>query len=516
MGVAVINLGLKSLRCIVFDDNGRKLTHSSRAIHSYLRANEVEQDAHEWIRALYEVMADVWRAVPSHVVQAVTVTASASCLVPVDATGEPTHRVQMVSDGRCHAEAADLERALRNFGGIWHDVRITTDMLLPKAEWLRRNRERVFDQTAYFLSPADFLIMYLTGNPITDPHNASKFLAREASPGQFAYPEWLPEKIGIGIDRLPRIAAPGTRIGTIRSRVASDLGFSQGTIVILATYDALCAVVGSGVATPGRAAIVSGTVTSVRALSSLMPPFGTRGIYSSPWIEPSGLWLVGGSNNMGGGLVEWHKQAFYRDRDDDPYALMGIESEQVAPGAEGLVFLPYLLGERAPVWDSEARGLFFGLDRRHTRSHFTRAVFESVAYSARHILEHIHRAGCEIHEVRYSGGLARLPAVGRILAHVLQRPVVIPTEFETTSVGAYLITAKAMGRYNSLQEACDEVIDVETVFSPDSALAPLYDDCFALYKELYNQTRDLQRLRKGLLERFPTLLDSDATVRENL
>jgi sugar (pentulose or hexulose) kinase len=139
-----------------------------------------------------------------------------------------------------------------------------------------------------------------------------------------------------------------------------------------------------------------------------------------------------------------------------------------------------------------------------------------VAFSARHIFEHIIDAGGEIDEVRYSGGLARLPAVGRVLAHVLQRPVAIPAEFETTSVGAYLITAKAMGRYASLQEGCDDVVALERVYSPDGKLAALYDDYFALYKELYNQTRELQRLRKGLVARFPTLLDLDATVRENL
>lgn len=422
----------------------------------------------------------------------------------------------MVSDARCIEDARDLERCVRALGGEWCNTRVTADMLLPKAVWLRRHRSRVYEETRYLLSPADFLILYLTGEVVTDPHNASKFLAREVAPGRFEYPEWLDEHAGIELEKLPEILPPGTRVGEVRSDVSRELGFESGTDVYLATYDALCAVVGSGVAAPGRAAIVSGTVTSVRALAPQAPAVGTNGVYSSPWIEPTGNWLVGGSNNLGGGLVEWHKQAFYRDWDEDPYALMGAESEQVPPGAEGLIFLPYLLGERAPVWDSDARGVFFGLDRRHTRSHFTRAVFESVAYSARHILEHIVAVGCDISEVRYSGGLARLPAVGRILAHVLQRPVAIPAEFETTSVGAYLITAKAMGRYPSLEEACDAAVMLETVYLPDVRLGDLYDECFALYKELYEQTRELHRQRKRILERFPSLMDSDATVRENL
>jgi xylulokinase len=518
MGIAVVNLGLKSIRCIIFDECGRKLAFAAHPVHTYLRANEVEQDAEEWLELLGSVVRSAVGQVRREEIQALTVTTSASCLVPVDANGRPTHRVLMVSDSRNTKEADDLTHRARALGEPVG--RVTTDLLVSKILWLKRHRPDVFAATRYFLSAADFLNLYFTGCAVTDPLNASKFLAGEVRPGEYAYPDWILTELGLDADRLPVVYESGQRIGTVRREAAGACGLPAETEVYISTYDAICAVLGSGVAIPGRAAVVSGTVTSVRALATGTPAEPPTGVYRGSWVEAADpgerFQLVGGSNNLGGGLIEWHKQAFYQDCPEDPYLLMDRESRSVAPGAEGLIFLPYLLGERAPIWDPEARGIFFGLDRRHTRSHFTKAVFESVAFSSRHILEHILKLGQPISDVRFSGGLARIPAVGQILADVLQRPVAIPAEFETTSVGAYLITAVAMGRYRSFDEACASVVGLAESYEPRHEFAELYDALFSLYLRLYEETGAIQAMRRDVMERFRGLLDAHPTARENL
>jgi xylulokinase len=177
----------------------------------------------------------------------------------------------------------------------------------------------------------------------------------------------------------------------------------------MATYDAICAFVGSGVKTAGDVAEVSGTVTSVRLLSRNGVPKGERRIFSQQ-IPGLGMNILGGSNNLGGGLIEWLKQSFY-PADQFAYELIEQEAGASGIGARGVLFLPYLLGERCPVWDADARGVFFGLERQHQRGDFARSVCESAAFSVEHILRTISAYGDKPTRLRASGGLARLRLV---------------------------------------------------------------------------------------------------------
>lgn len=518
MLIAVINLGLKSIRCIIFDEGGRKLATASRPVHTYLRSREVEQDATEWLRLMEEVSREAAAGLSGGRVGAVVISASASCLVAVDADGRPTFPVMMVSDSRCVREVEELRdhprfREVAEATGMG----VTADLMLAKILWLRKHRPDVLERTRFFMSPADFLAYHLTGRAVIDANNASKFHALPDASGRLRYEPGLLDVVGISEEQLPTIEPIGTIIGEVSHAAGERYGLPAGASVVLATYDAICAVVGSGVARVGTAAAVSGTVTSVRTLVTAPPTRRPDGVHVSRWVEEdTGLTLIGGSNNLGGGLVEWHKQAFYYDTPDDPYDLMDAEARTIPPGAEGLVFLPYLLGERAPVWDSDARGVFFGLDRRHTRAHFTRSVLESAAFSTRHILEHIQAAGARIDGLRFSGGMSRIPVVGKVLADVLQMPIAVPAEFETTSLGAMIIAGTALGRYRSVAEGCDAVVAVERVHEPDPAVADLYAAMFELYKDLYQGTRTLQSARNALLARFPEFLDAAVATRENL
>ena len=517
MLVAVINLGLKSIRCIIFDERAQKRAFAARPVHTDLRSSAVEQNASEWLTLCEVVVHEALSQVEAGQVNAITVTTSASCLVPVDEKGQPTYAVLMVSDSRAATEAKELETN-PIFQPLLEktQLRPTPDLMLPKILWLKKNAPESYAKTRYFFSPADFLTFHLTGQAVIDSNNALKYHAFEAQ-GIYQYDPDILQELGISINKLPIIHNSSTTIGSLTNTMAERLGLSQQTKVILSTYDALCALLGSGVAQPGVAACVSGTVTSVRTVIPQSLIRADTGILHSAWLHPKDkLEIIGGSNNLGGGLIEWHKQAFYYDTKSDPYDLMDTEAKTVPPGAEGLVFLPYLLGERSPVWDSSARGIMFGMDRRHTRAHFTRSVYESVAFSTRHILEHIMRFGYDIHEIRFSGGLARSPVVGQILAHVLQRPVLKPLEFETTSLGAHIITMTTLGVFESLQEACKQLVQCECSYEPDRNLQGLYADMFGLYKQLYEQSLHLQDARNKLMKTHAKWLDAQTISRENL
>jgi xylulokinase len=508
--IGVVNLGLKSVRFVVFDDAGRKVAFSSRPLHTTLGARTVEQDANEWLRLVREVVLECGRIAPVGEISAIGVTASASCLVAVSADGIPLGPVLMVSDSRCQREAAEVEARLADAHGT--RTRVGTDMMLPKAVWIERRSSDLRHGARWYLSPADFLLFHLSGEVVTDSLTASKFLF---DPLSWCYPSLLCSELHLDERKLPTVRHPGDVIGFAVGRAAREIGLRPDCALVLGTYDAICGVLGSGVAAPGTAAVVSGTVTSVRALLPGSTTSSGRGLYQGPWIE-DGLHLIGGSNNFGGGLVEWHKQAFYRGGVPDVYECMDRDARSVGPGADGMIFLPYLLGERAPLWDPNVRAVFFGIDRHHGREHFTRAVFESVAFSARHILEHIEEAGAEITDVRFSGGLSRIPMICRIVADVLQKDVQVPDEFETTSVGAWVLCRWGLGGRESTQLTLASALEGSTMNRPDKSVAALYNRLFEMYLHLYRDLVPSTARHTAIMNAFPSALDANPQTRENL
>ena len=216
--------------------------------------------------------------------------------------------------------------------------------------------------------------------------------------------------------------------------------------------------------------------------------------------------IVGGSNNLGGGLIEWVKQCYYL-KEQYPYEVMEKEAGEVMPGAGGLVFLPYLLGERAPIWDNNARGVFFGLERTHTRKDMTRAVFESTGFIDLDMIRAIEETGVEIGTIKLSGGLARNLLVAQIKADITGRVVEILEDFETTAIGAAMLALTAQGVCADMKEAAGRFVKVRMSINPNERKNRNYQQIYKLYQESY-------RKMKGLFEERMEMLDRIYSTRE--
>ena len=292
------------------------------------------------------------------------------------------------------------------------------------------------------------------------------------------------------------------------------LGLPDDCRVVLSTYDAICAVYGSGVGNLRDACDVSGTVTSFRAVTDRPDPDPAGRLFVTPHVG-EGRYLAGGSNNLGGGVIEWAKQVLFPD-DTDPYAVMEREALESPPGAAGLTFLPYLLGERAPVWDPTARGVFFGLGRNHTRSDMIRAIFEGVGYSVLDIADRLADMSVGVDRVWASGGLARIAPINQIKADMLGVPVSLTEELETTALGAALVAGVNAGRYGSIEEAIEACVRPAAAFEPVAARTRMYRDFFAVYRDLYDRLQPLFVERAALLEEHSEVLRTTLTRTENL
>lgn len=500
--ILVLNLGLKSVRAIVFSESGKKLKSASMAVNTALRGDFVEQDPEEWWTkcnlVIKEALAerDLRRSITT-----LTVTSSSSCLVTLDRTFRPVGSAIMVSDKRARFEALQIGsmEGYRHFcAGKKNNLTSQPSLMAPKILWLRNHDREIYSQAMFFASPNDYLIHRITGVFVTDPLNAEKFFFDVDTN---SYPEKLYEELGIPLNRLPPVAAIGTSVGSILPEVSEGFGFApnQKINLVLSTYDAICAFMGSGVTNEGEGCVVSGTVSSFRVLSRKEPAAFNGGIFTQ--YDPTHeIFIVGGSNNLGGGLIEWAKQCFYHE-ERHAYEVMENEARQSLAGAHGVLLLPYLLGERAPHWDSNLRGVFFGLERLHQRKDLMRAVFESVGFSVRDIGEAIESQGITVGCIRFSGGLSRVSLVSELVADIHGKEVQVLEEFETTSLGAFIIAAISSGMYRNLEDA-SRVVKVREIFMPDVHKHEMYDSFYGLYKDIRVALKGCFEKRQELVEKI--------------
>ena len=487
--ILVLNMGMKSIRSIIFRPDGEKLAYAARPLETQLDADIVVQSPDEWWEKACTVVRESLVDVGRESIGCLTVTTSSSCLVYVDAEGKPLDKCLMVSDKRGLEERENVAAA---FG-----AQASACPMLCKMLWVQHHQPEKFAQVAKFLAPNDYLLARMTGRYVTDVFNAVKS-GYDAAKG--SYPQQALAQLGIRVDQLPDVQPVGSAIGTLTQEAADALGLLPSTKAVLTTYDAICSFFGSGVAEEGEASDVSGTVTVFRAFSRRMDLRPNPDIFLMPYPEQQ-MTIVGGSNNLGGGLIEWVKQCYYQ-KESYPYEVMEKDAGEARLGADGLIFLPYLLGERAPIWNAEARGVFFGLERMHTRKEMTRAVFESTGFIDLDMIHAIEATGMKVRRIRLSGGLARVRLISELKADITGRDVEVLEEFETTSTGAAVLALAGIGVFQDLRAAADAFATVRMVIHPNAVRHQKYLQLYDLYKRTYHSLEGLFHERMELVRQL--------------
>lgn len=480
MNVLVLNMGMKSIRSIIFDETGKKLGSSSRTLKSAIDDVRVEQYPNEWWEKAIDVMRSSIQEAKIKKLDYITATTSASCLVCMDDRGVPVGNAIMVSDKRSLSEVEEI-KAAKKYKNVERDtgLEVSVSLMLPKILWIRNHEKALYDMTSYFLTPNDYLIYHLCGKLCTDELNAVKY---HYSFKCNSYPLDLLDELEISVEKLPPVKRTGELAGAILPEIAKDIGCGNETKVVLSSYDAICSFVGSGVSTEGEASDVSGTVTAFRMLSKKNQLFPSNRVYTTPFHQGD-YNIVGGSNNLGGGLIEWVKQCYY-SKEEYPYEVMEKEAAESDIGARGIIFLPYLLGERAPIWNDNARGTFFGLERMHTRKDMTRAVFEAAAFIDRTMMEAIGETSADVSTVRLSGGLVRVNLISQIKADVTGKEVLILSEFETTASGAAMMVLNGQEGV-TFAELSKGFSKCRMTIHPDMQNHEKYNVVYKLFKETY-------------------------------
>lgn len=491
----IINLGLKSIRGIVLDENGEQIYSKAYPVHTALFKERVEQDGNEWLALLDKVLSGITDSTDlSCQIKYITATTSSSCILGVNEDFLPITKVLMVSDKRSVKQTKEI-KAMEDFQVKQNEYNLLCppSSLVPKVMWFKKNEPEVYAQVAYWLGAGELINNFFTGEIFTDVLNASK-----AFHNGISYEENLLKLCGIDITTLPVVKEMGSSFNVV-DRVKHKYNLSADCQFILTTYDAICAVIGSGSGEQYNACDVSGTVTSVRILSDSLLKADNSCLLVQP-LSFLNKFMVGASNNLGGGIIEWHKQAFFDTESKDVYFQMENEAQLSAVGSGGIIFLPFLLGERAPFIAPNASGSFFGINRRSTIKDFTRAVFESTAYVTRDLVDLIESTGVTVDSISVSGGLARFDTINMIKADVNNKPVNVVDNFESTSIGAFILLGLATKKFSSLSEAVKRVVKIRKIIYPSEKRHKLYDQYFKLYKDLNERLMPAYKSHKKILK----------------
>ena len=429
----------------------------------------VEQDAALWWSRACEAIRAAVAASRGTTVVGACVGGQGPSLVAVDERGEPLANALIWMDRRAEPER---ERMAARVG---HDV--SPYSAVPKAAWIREHRPEVYARTRWFLQAWDFVAYRLTGVAV-----ASSFR------GSTVFPPELIAAADLDPTRFPREIVMGEPGGTLRPDIARDLGLPPGISVAGGVNDSTAAVLGAGVLRKGYALDLGGTSGGLALIWDA--PLRENGLTAWPAPVP-GLFVCGGPLAAAGRSLTWLMSAAGYAPGD--FENVEKEAASVRPGADGLVFLPYLAGERTPIWDDRARGVLFGLTERHTRAHLARAVFEGVAFSLRHIADLLRASGGVISELHVTGGQAKVLLWDRIKADVLGVPVLVPRVTESALLGEAMLAGAGAGRAADALTASSRFVRVAARLEPDAAASRAYDAAYATYRGLYPRLRDLMR-----------------------
>ena len=367
----------------------------------------------------------------------------------------------------------------------------------PKVIWLRDNEPERYAAVRTLLLPKDYINLRMTGELATEVSDASGTLLFDVR--RRAWSAEMLEELEIPVEWLPRVFESYEAIGTLTEEAADATGLPAGTVVAAGGADNACGALGMGVTSPGDVAVSIGTSGTV--LAPTREPISDPGMRLHSFCHAiGGTWYLMGVMLSAGMSLRWFRdqlgepeRTLALQQDRDPYELLSRKAAEAPAGCDGLVFLPYLTGERTPHADPCARGVFFGLDLTKTRAHVVRSVMEGVVFGLNDSLEIMRELGVSLSNVVAGGGGARSALWREMQADVFDIPIVTPRESDAAMLGAALLAGVASGVYTSIEEACGTAVSYTGRNEPDPANEESYGRAYSLFRSLYPALKDIFR-----------------------
>lgn len=491
-----IDLGTSSVKAALLDARTGILGNASRDYTVDIpHPGRGEQNPETWWQSLLETLAELRRQYPGpfRAVSAVGLSGQMHGIVLVDADNRPLRPAILWMDSRASDIAKELETRLgrENVARILHN-RIFPGFALPSLVWVKKHEPDIYKKIAWALSPKDYIRLRLTGEIGSECSDASATAMFDVGKGMWAND--ILEHCGIDAKILPRPAVSTDIAGTVRAQCADETGLSRNARVVYGAADQPAQSIGNGVCGEGQVIANIGTGGQVSCFSAT-DRYDPRLRVHTFRHALADSFTVFGAALASGMSLNWFANNIVGEKS---FAQLTEEAAETEPGSDGLLFLPYLSGERSPHMNPDASAMFFGLRLEHDKRHLTRAVMEGVAYSLLDSLVILKDLGVRCDSIIASGGGAKSPLWLQIQADVFNHPVAVSEESEQACLGAAILAGNGTGIFPDIREAVSRLVHLgDVVYTPRAAHASRYREQYEIYRELYLANhKAMERLRK--------------------
>ncbi|GGG05960.1 xylulokinase [Paenibacillus abyssi] len=478
------DLGTSSHKCTAFDRHGRIAASASLTYPTHIgHGGEVEQHPSDWWHAVAVTTRKVLDKITPTSIAAISFSGHMMGGCPIGKDGTPLRASLIHADTRSTVlERYVFERVDKDLFYSATGNRIDSHYPLLKMLWLKENEPEIYRSTAYFLQAKDYLAYRMTGQlGVTDFSDAS--LTGIYNVNEAAWDEAILRELGLEPELLPEILPSASIIGPVSQAAAHETGLLAGTPVVLGGGDGACAAVGAGALEAGDGYINMGTTAWV-SKAVRQPLLDEQQRVFTMCGQDADSYHALGTMQTAGAAYEWAVKVI---GGGISYAQAEAEASRVPWGSEAIIFLPYLLGERSPIWNPHARGLFFGLDAGHTRGHLLRAVMEGIGYHLRSIADCLD-PDRKVKAYQVIGGAARSQVMQHILSTVLETPIRMNEHtVEASSLGAAMMGGVAVGWFADYNEAKLHMLSPGVSCQPDKRGSGVMRKGYLLQQRLYEK-----------------------------
>jgi xylulokinase len=504
-----VDIGTSGTKTVLFDTAGNTVASALAEYPLYQpHIGWAEQDPEDWWKATWTTIKEVLHksGVAAEDVKGIGLSGQMHGAVLLDGDNNVLRKSIIWCDQRSSAECDQITSLI----GRERLIEITANPALTgftasKVMWVKNNEPQIFEKVKKILLPKDYIRFRLTGEFATEVSDASGMQLMDIPKRKWS--SEVLEKLGIERSMLGELYESYEISGKVTKAVAELTGLKEGTPVAGGAGDQAAGAVGNGIVRKGVISSTIGTSGVVFAFSENVSIDPKGRVHTFCHAVP-GTWHIMGVTQGAGLSLKWFRDNFCIEEKRtaelmkiDPYVLMDQEAEKVGVGCDGLIYLPYLMGERTPHLDPNAKGVFFGLSAKHEKQDMLRAVMEGVVYSLKDSLEIIKEMGVDISEVRASGGGGKSKLWRQMRADAFGTEITTINSSEGGALGVAILAGVGAGIYSSVEQACDEVIKVKTRQNPDLQLNARYEKFYKMYGRLYKSLKqdfaDLAGILKG-------------------
>ncbi|MBO4636653.1 MAG: xylulokinase [Clostridiales bacterium] len=480
-----VDLGTSAVKLLLMTGEGEILKIVSKEYPVYFPKNGwSEQSPIDWYEKTLEGIKELVDATDDRTVAGISVAGQMHGLVVLDENDEVIRNAILWNDGRSQPQSDWLnseisKRKLTEYTGNISYAGFTA----PKILWMKENEPDKFARIRKIMLPKDYVTYKLTGAFATDPSDASGTLYYDVK--NRCWSKEMCDILGITVDMLPRVYESYEKVGELKSEISELLGISGTTIMSAGAGDNAGAAIGMGITGEGSCNISLGTSGTVFISSDTFTEDFNNSLHS--FAHADGAYHVMGCILSAASCNKWWMDEVLESSD---YAGEGDKIDESKFGQNRVYFLPYLMGERSPINDTDARGAFIGMSPDTSRADMTQAIFEGVSYALKDCLMAAENMGINVSESCVCGGGAKSEKWLKILSNILGIRLNTTENTEGPSFGAAILAAVACGQYKDVEEACDKLIKINRSVEPDPELVKLYADRYDEYSKLYPALKD--------------------------